>query len=82
MANKLADVIGVEVLDGYCLRLCFDDGAVGNIDVSTLIPFEGVFESLKNRDYFATVSVNDDIGTICWDNGADISPQLLRESLI
>ena len=75
------DVIEVQVLNDYTLCLTFSDGAHGNVDISTLIPFEGIFEPLKNKDYFARVTVNQDIGTICWDNGADLSPSLLRKNI-
>ena len=31
--------------------------------------------------FFAGVHVNSDIGTICWDNGADLSPTYLHQNL-
>ncbi len=63
------------------LHLQFDDGSQGNVDVSKLIPFKGIFEPLKNRDFFSRVSLNRDIGTICWENGADLSPSLLHDNV-
>lgn len=81
MSSGLVDVISVTVLGGYCLRLGFDDGVIGIIDLSCLLPFRGVFSPLKDKVYFATVKVNNDIGTICWSNGADLSPTYLRENI-
>ena len=75
------DVIKVKVLDNYTLHLQFDDGSQGDVDVSKLVPFEGVFEPLKNKDFFSRVSVNHDIGTIYWENGADLSPSFLRNKV-
>lgn len=75
------DVIGVTVLKGYELHLQFDDGSHGNVDISKLVPFSGVFEPLKNKDFFSRVHVNSDIGTICWENGADLSPTYLHENI-
>lgn len=76
-----ADVVSVKVLAGYQLYLQFEDGVDGVIDISQLVPFEGVFKPLQDKKYFAKVSVNTDIGTICWDNGADLSPSCLYEHL-
>lgn len=81
MKNKLVDVIAVTVLDNYRLHLKFDDGAQGYVDISKLVPFKGVFEPLNDRVFFSSVSVNPDIGTICWANGADLSPSHLREHI-
>jgi len=73
------DVIKVKVLEDYKLRLLFDDGKSGNVDISKIIPFKGIFEPLTDKHYFSNVKVNSDIGTICWENGADISPTYLYE---
>lgn len=77
----LCDVVNVKVLDGYKLQLQFDDGKKGEIDISKLIPFRGIFEKLKNKDFFSKVFVNVELGTICWENGADIAPELLYNEI-
>ena len=75
------DVIEVKYLKDYELYLVFQDGTRGHVDISKIIPFKGVFEALKDKDFFASVFVNQDIGTICWRNGADISPGRLLENI-
>lgn len=75
------DVIKVKVLKGYKLFLTFDNGKSGEIDLKNILSFSGIFEPLKNRDFFETVKVDANIGTICWDNGADLSPGFLYENL-
>ena len=57
--------------------LKFDDGKEGIVDVSQLIEFTGVFQPLKDLDFFKTVKVNPEWGTIYWDNGADLDPDVL-----
>lgn len=81
MSCDLVDVIAVKVLDNYRLYLKFDDGAEGQVDLSKLIVFKGVFEPLSQKSFFSSVSINRDTGTICWRNGADISPSYLRKNL-
>jgi len=73
----LIDVTAVQPLDGYRLNLQFEDGVSGIVDLTDLVPFAGVFAPLQDRDYFVQVSVNSEIGTICWPNEADIDPDVL-----
>lgn len=75
------DVVEVKVLENYLLFLQFDDGSSGEVDISEVIPFDGVFKVLEDREYFSHVSLNKDIGTICWQNGADLSPAFLRKKI-
>lgn len=62
----------------YQLRLGFEDGTVKLVDLAPYLNGE-IFEPLRDQRYFATVSVNTDIDTIVWDNGADFSPDFLYE---
>ena len=75
------DVIAVKPLSNYRLHLQFEDGCDGDVDISKLIPFEGVFAPLEDKTFFSKVSVNPDIGTICWENGADLSPIFLYKQI-
>ena len=74
------EVVSVECLGGYRLRLTFGTGEVGTVDIQDLVPFDGVFAPLKDSDYFRTVAVNQDIGSISWPNGADLCPDVLYSS--
>ena len=76
-----ADVIDVKVLTDYKLQLKFGDGHCGSVDIAKLVPFKGIFAALKDKEFFSRVMVNPDIGTICWDNGADLSPTFLYENI-
>jgi hypothetical protein len=73
----LQDIIEVIPQNNYQLYLKFDDGKQGIVDVSQLIAFTGVFQPLKDLEYFKTVKVNPEWGTIYWDNGADLDPDVL-----
>ncbi len=76
-AVVLKDIVEVRPLDGYRLFLRFEDAVEGEVDVAKMIRFEGVFAALGDRSEFLKVRVNDDIGTICWPNGADLDPDVL-----
>ena len=75
----MRDVIGAEVVGPYRLILTFEGGERREIDLATIIPFEGVFAPLREESYFRRVRVNADVGTIVWPNGADICPDVLYE---
>ena len=73
----LKDITYVQPLENHCLHLRFEDGAEGNVDVTALVKFTGVFSPLRDRKYFRQVRVNPDLGTICWPNDADLDPDVL-----
>lgn len=74
----MADVIDVRYVRDYTLWLKFDDGTEGEVDISR--SFKGpVFEPLRDIEFFKQVTVNEDIGTIVWPNGADVAPETLYE---
>jgi hypothetical protein len=70
-------VTAVEVVGDQRLRLKFDDGAEGEVDLSAW-PRRGVFEPLADPDYFREVALDKELGTIVWPNGADIAPETLH----
>jgi hypothetical protein len=73
----LQDVVDVKPLDGYRLRLRFEDGVEGVVDITNLVRFEGVFSTLRDRGTFEKVRVHPELGTIFWPSGADLDPDVL-----
>jgi hypothetical protein len=73
----LKDIVAVEALEGYVLRLRFEGGAKGQVTLTELVPFEGVFAPLRTPAYFQSVQLNTELGAIAWPNGADLDPDVL-----
>ena len=73
----LKDIVAARPLDGYRLEIEFEDGVVGAVDLSELVRFEGVFAPLRERAEFVRVTVDPELGTVCWPNGADLDPDVL-----
>ncbi|MDY6990984.1 MAG: DUF2442 domain-containing protein [Cyanobacteriota bacterium] len=73
----LEDILEVNHEKNYQLYLKFEDGKAGIIDISKLIEFTGFFEALQDIDYFKTVKLNPEWGTIYWENGADLDQDVL-----
>ena len=71
----LKDVTHAQALGGYRIKLRFEDGVEGVIDVAILVPLAGVFRPLRDPKQFAAVHV--ELSTICWPCGADLDPDVL-----
>ncbi len=67
-----------ELLGPYRLRVGFSNGERHVVDLEHELEGE-VSEPLRDRQYFATVRLNPDTGTIEWPNGADFAPEFLHE---
>ena len=77
----IPSVVYVEQTGPYRLRLRFNDGVEGEIDVQSATTFVGVFEQLSDPKFFSQVRVDEDAGTIVWPNGADLDPLVLHSKL-
>jgi len=78
--TKMIRVTEVEALDGFSLRLRFNDGSERVVDLESEL-WGPVFEPLKaDPDLFRQVRVDEEIGTIVWPNGADMDPDVLHGS--
>jgi uncharacterized protein DUF2442 len=75
---NLVQVMTVEVLGHYRLRLGFSDGVVRDVDLTGLRNRGGIFAPLQDPDYFALVKVDPEAGTIVWPNGSDLDPLVLH----
>ncbi|MGA2620640.1 MAG: DUF2442 domain-containing protein [Thermoguttaceae bacterium] len=73
----LKDIVEARAMEGYKAYLRFEDGVEGMVDLGRLIRFEGVFAPLRDPDEFARMTVNRDLGTVCWPSGADLDPDVL-----
>lgn len=73
----LRDVVSVEPLANYELRVKFDDGVEGIVDVAQMVQFTGVFEPLRDPAAFAQARVHPELGTVCWPNDADLDSDVL-----
>ena len=76
--TRTARICNVEPLEGFVLRLAFDDGTVREIDLEAEL-WGPVFEPLRDDpQLFRQVRVDEELGTIVWPNGADLDPDVLH----
>jgi uncharacterized protein DUF2442 len=67
----------VKPVGGYTVSVRFEDGTAGEVDLSYLLEYGGVFEPLRDPDFFLQLRADPEAGTIVWPNEADIAPETL-----
>ena len=74
----LPRVKAVRHLGGYRLELTFTNGARGEVDFKDrVVGRGGVFERLEDEEFFRSVQVDAEAGTLVWPNGVDFCPDVL-----
>lgn len=63
---------------GYLIRLAYDDGTSGVIDLESELWGE-MFEPLRDVAVFRSFHLDLELQTVVWPNGADFAPEFLYE---
>lgn len=69
-------LVNAEYLSDYKIKIWFEDGAVGVVDLEKELWGE-VFEPLKNVLVFQDFRIDKELQTIVWSTGADLAPEFL-----
>jgi hypothetical protein len=64
-------------LENHTVLVRFEDGLAADVDLSYLLDYGGVFEPLRDVEYFRQLRADSEAGTIVWPNEADIAPETL-----
>jgi hypothetical protein len=73
--------VSAEYVDGYRLRVGFEDGTIAVVDLAPYTRRAGVFRKLRDMEFFRQFKLNTDFGVICWGahGEVDIAPETLYE---
>jgi hypothetical protein len=63
-------------LDEYRIGLTFENGKSGVVDFTKFISKSGVFSRLADLDFFKRFQVNEELGTITWEDETDVAPEV------
>ena len=64
----------------YRIWLKFEDGVEGEVDLEGELWGE-VFQVLEDKARFAELSLDGELETVVWPNGADFAPEFLYQKL-
>jgi hypothetical protein len=79
--ERLIRIKSVAVLKDFWVRLEFTDGTQRDIDLGPYL-HGPIFEPIRNNpNMFRSVKVDKRMGTIVWENRADIDPDVLYHGL-
>lgn len=77
VSEKLVRIKSVEVLDKFWVRLEFTNNTQKEINLEPYL-HGPIFEPIRNNPaMFRSIKVDERMGTIVWDNRADIDPDVL-----
>jgi hypothetical protein len=76
------DIEKVEPLGRYRLKLTFADGLVSEVDLADKLGGQvgPMFEPLNDPQVFSLATVDKELHTVVWPNGADLAPGVLHRS--
>src|SRR5437016_3581863 len=78
MLHEIFTITDFEIVAPYTLRLTFDDGVTKTIDLSPMLRGE-LYSPLRDLDFFNSIRLDPEVGTIVWENGADFDPATLHD---
>jgi len=65
----------------YIIRLKFNDGAEGFVDLAKELYGE-MFAPLMDVENFKAFRLDEELNTVVWQNGADLAPEFFHDRLL
>jgi len=78
MNHPIYRVRGFEIVSDYTLRVLFDDDTEQTINFRPILAGE-LFGPLRELSLFNQVSIDPEVKTLVWPNGADLDPATLHD---
>lgn len=71
------DLIKADYVKDFRIKLVFEDGKAGIVDLEKIIKKGGVFTELKDQKKFKMFFIHKELKVLTWDNEIDIAPETL-----
>jgi hypothetical protein len=78
MRHPICKVKSFGIVGPYTLSIAFDDGLTREIDFSPVLKGE-LYGPLRDLRLFEQVTLDGEVDTLVWPNGADFDPATLRD---
>jgi hypothetical protein len=76
--HSIHQIISFEKVDAFILRIQFDDGLEQVVDFRPILARE-LYAPLRDMNLFNQVSIDLQVHTLVWPNGADFDPDTLHD---
>jgi hypothetical protein len=78
MSHPIYRVVGFEIVAPFTLRVHFDDSTVQTINFESVLAGK-LYAPLNDLKLFNQVSLDPEVHTLVWPNGADFDPATLHD---
>lgn len=78
MSHAIHRVKSFEIIHSYTLRVRFDDDTEQTIDFQPVLAGE-LYGPLREVEFFNRVTIDPEVHTLVWPNGADFDPATLHD---
>ena len=69
-------VTNAKYLKDYTVEVSFNDGRKGTADLTSALKGK-IFKPLREKSEFSAFTVDKELETIVWSNGADLAPEYI-----
>jgi len=76
--EEIPRVVSVQWLGDHRLRVGFDDGSAGEVDLAARMKFRGLLAPLADPALFAQVAVDEETGMLRWPGDLEFDPVILH----
>lgn len=78
MSHPIYRVVNFEIVAPYTLRVRFDDDTARTINFEPALAGE-LYAPLRDLKFFSQASIDPEVHTLIWPNGADFDPATLHD---
>lgn len=78
MSHKIHFITSFKIVGPYILEVHFEDGTTQVVNFEDILAGE-LYSPLLNPDLFKRVSLDPEVKTLVWPNGADFDPAILHD---
>jgi hypothetical protein len=78
MTHPIHRIVDCECVAPYALKLRFEDGVQAVVDLADVLEGE-LYGPLRDPFVFSRVTLDSEVGTVVWPNGADFDPAVLHD---
>jgi hypothetical protein len=78
MSHLIYKVESFEIVAPYTLNVRFDDGTSRRVDFASILQGE-LYGPLRDLGLFEQVTLDPEVHTLAWPNGADFDPATLHD---